>query len=56
MDEYFAVLKQYAVFSGRAGRREYWRFSPVQIGIAFCAGDVAGGGVAQRTGRQLPLA
>lgn len=35
MDEYFAVLKQYAVFSGRAGRREYWRFSLVQIGIAF---------------------
>ena len=35
MDEYFAVLKQYAVFSGRAGRKEYWRFSPVQIGIAF---------------------
>ena len=34
MDEYFAVLKQYAVFSGRAGRREYWRFSLVQIGIA----------------------
>ena len=56
MDEYFAVLKQYAHFSGRAGRKEYWRFSLVQIGIAFCAGDVAGGGVAQRTGRQLPLA
>ncbi|MFC2561574.1 MAG: DUF805 domain-containing protein [Kingella oralis] len=35
MDEYFAVLKQYAVFSGRAGRKEYWRFSLVQIGIAF---------------------
>ena len=35
MDEYFAVLKQYAVFSGRAGRREYWTFSLVQIGIAF---------------------
>lgn len=29
------MLKQYAVFSGRAGRKEYWRFSPVQIGIAF---------------------
>ena len=35
MDEYFAVLKQYAVFIGRAGRKEYWRFSPMQIGIAF---------------------
>ena len=35
MDEYFAVLKQYAHFSGRGGRKEYWRFSLVQIGIAF---------------------
>lgn len=35
MDEYFAVLRQYAHFSGRAGRKEYWRFSLVQIGIAF---------------------
>ena len=35
MDEYFAVLKQYAHFSGRAGRKEYWWFSLVQIGIAF---------------------
>ena len=36
MDEYFAALKQYANFNGRAGRKEYWRFSLVQIGIA-CA-------------------
>lgn len=35
MDEYFAVLQQYANFTGRAGRKEYWRFSLVQIGIAF---------------------
>ncbi len=26
MDEYFAVLKQYAHFSGRARRKEYWRW------------------------------
>lgn len=26
MGEYFAVLKQYAVFSGRAGRKEYCGF------------------------------
>ena len=36
MDEYFAVLKQYANFNGRAGCKEYWRFSLVQIGIV-CA-------------------
>lgn len=36
MDEYFAALKQYANFNGRAGRKEYWRFSLVQISIA-CA-------------------
>ena len=36
MDEYFAARKQYANFNGRAGRKEYWRFSLVQIGIA-CA-------------------
>jgi len=26
MDWYIAVLKKYAVFSGRAGRKEYWMF------------------------------
>lgn len=26
MDQYFDVLKKYAVFEGRAGRREYWMF------------------------------
>jgi uncharacterized membrane protein YhaH (DUF805 family) len=26
MNYYFAVLKKYAVFSGRAGRKEYWFF------------------------------
>jgi len=35
MDEYFAVLQQYANFTGRTGRKEYWRFSLVHIGIAF---------------------
>ena len=56
MDEYFAVLKQYAVFSGRAGRKEYWRFSPVQIGIAFALAMWLVAGFPQRAGRQLPLA
>ncbi|TOL75567.1 hypothetical protein CGH91_24695, partial [Vibrio parahaemolyticus] len=26
MDWYLAVLKKYAVFSGRARRKEYWMF------------------------------
>ena len=26
MNEYISVLKKYAVFTGRAGRREYWMF------------------------------
>jgi len=26
MEQYLAVLSKYAVFSGRAGRREYWMF------------------------------
>ncbi|MDD5437574.1 MAG: DUF805 domain-containing protein [Patescibacteria group bacterium] len=26
MNEYISVLKKYVVFSGRAGRREYWMF------------------------------
>ena len=31
MSWYFQVLKKYAVFSGRAGRKEYWYFS-----LFFC--------------------
>ncbi|HUI92531.1 MAG TPA: DUF805 domain-containing protein [Chitinivibrionales bacterium] len=31
MNWYLAVLKKYAVFSGRARRREYWMFALFQI-------------------------
>jgi uncharacterized membrane protein YhaH (DUF805 family) len=34
MNEYISVLKQYAVFSGRARRREYWMFFLFNIIIA----------------------
>ena len=37
MNWYFRVLKKYAVFSGRAGRKEYWNFVLVNflIGIVL---------------------
>jgi uncharacterized membrane protein YhaH (DUF805 family) len=41
MDWYLAVLKQYAVFSGRARRTEYWMFFLINfiisIGLGFLA-------------------
>lgn len=35
MNWYFQVLKKYAVFGGRARRKEYWIFSLVQALIIF---------------------
>lgn len=35
MEWYVAVLKKYAVFSGRARRKEYWMFFLFNIIIAF---------------------
>jgi len=35
MGWYFAVLKKYAVFSGRAGRREFWMFAFVSTAASF---------------------
>ncbi len=35
MDWYFAVLRKYAVFSGRAGRMEYWMFSLFSVVISL---------------------
>src|SRR3978361_1267821 len=37
MTEYLAVMRKYAVFSGRASRREYWLFA-----LIVCAMMVAG--------------
>jgi len=34
MNEYISVLKQYAVFAGRARRREYWMFILFTVIIA----------------------
>ena len=31
MDWYLAVIKKYAVFSGRARRKEYWMFSLIHV-------------------------
>jgi len=38
MNYYFEVLKKYAVFSGRASRKEYWMFSLFNIIIMFVLG------------------
>jgi uncharacterized membrane protein YhaH (DUF805 family) len=37
MDWYLAVLKKYAVFSGRARRKEYWMFYLFNMIFAFAA-------------------
>src|SRR3989344_6650412 len=35
MNEYLTVLKKYAVFEGRARRREYWTFVAINVVIAI---------------------
>lgn len=49
MKWYVKVLKQYADFSGRARRKEYWMFFLVNLIISFAIGFVSGfiGGVSQ---------
>lgn len=42
MKSYFDVLKKYAVFSGRARRREYWMFFLFNILIAIALGIMEG--------------
>ena len=42
MDWYIKVIKNYAVFEGRASRQEYWMFFLFNIIIAFCLGIVIG--------------
>ncbi|MCU0607689.1 MAG: DUF805 domain-containing protein [Candidatus Edwardsbacteria bacterium] len=42
MDVYIAVLRKYAVFEGRAGRREYWTFFLINIVAGFALGFVEG--------------
>jgi uncharacterized membrane protein YhaH (DUF805 family) len=38
MEWYIKVLKNYAVFEGRASRQEYWMFFLFNIIVAFCLG------------------
>jgi uncharacterized membrane protein YhaH (DUF805 family) len=42
MNWYLAVLKKYAVFTGRARRKEYWMFCLYSIGIAVVLGFIEG--------------
>lgn len=42
MSWYLAVLKKYAVFSGRARRKEYWMFFLFNILISFALGLATG--------------
>ncbi|GEM77093.1 DUF805 domain-containing protein [Vibrio sagamiensis] len=42
MDWYLTVLKKYAVFSGRARRKEYWMFILVNFIISLLLGFVDG--------------
>lgn len=42
MDYYIKVLTKYAVFSGRARRKEYWMFVLFNFLIFFAVGVVAG--------------
>jgi uncharacterized membrane protein YhaH (DUF805 family) len=39
---YLEAMKKYAVFSGRARRKEYWMFALVNLVIAFVLGIVEG--------------
>ncbi|MDR1268788.1 MAG: DUF805 domain-containing protein [Planctomycetaceae bacterium] len=42
MNEYLTVLQKYAVFHGRARRKEYWMFVLFNTGIAYTIGFVSG--------------
>ncbi|MBK5549174.1 MULTISPECIES: DUF805 domain-containing protein [unclassified Pseudomonas] len=37
---YLEVLKKYAVFTGRASRREYWMFILINLGVAIVLGVI----------------
>jgi uncharacterized membrane protein YhaH (DUF805 family) len=42
MNYYFDVLKKYAVFSGRASRKEYWMFFLFNVFASFVFGFIDG--------------
>jgi uncharacterized membrane protein YhaH (DUF805 family) len=54
MHWYLEVLKKYAVFSGRARRKEYWMFTLFNFIIAFVLGFIEGlVGIAAETGQSV---
>ena len=42
MGEYIAVLKKYAVFKGRAGRKEFWMFMLISFVISMILSFIDG--------------
>ncbi len=42
MDWYIGVLKNYAVFTGRARRKEYWMFFLINLVISLVLGFIEG--------------
>lgn len=50
MNWYLAALKKYAVFSGRARRREYWYYTlfTILVSVALVCVDLALGGFSDR--------
>ncbi len=40
MNEFIEVLKKYAVFTGRAGRKEFWTFTLINIVIMLLLGAI----------------
>ena len=56
MSWYLQVLKQYAVFSGRARRKEYWMFCLFNLIIAFILNFINGAaGLASESTEYYPL-
>ena len=55
MNWYFQVLKKYAVFKGRARRKEYWYFALFNIIVSFVLGvvDVLTGSFSSEDGMGL---
>ena len=54
MNWYLEVLKKYAVFSGRARRKEYWMFFLFNLIIAFVLGFIEGiVGIAMESGQSV---
>lgn len=55
MNWYFEVLKKYAVFSGRARRKEYWVFTLVSVVVSIILGIFDGALGFREPGETGPL-